>query len=131
VPIGKLHHIEIYVNDLQETIKFWSWLLKELGYKEFQNWDEGFSFILEETYIVFVQTEEKYRDHKYHRCHAGLNHLAFHGSSKVFVDELTEKLKSRNITILYKDRHPYAGGAGYYAVYFEDPDRMKVEVVAE
>jgi hypothetical protein len=26
--------------------------------------------------------------------------------------------------------HPYAGGTDHYAVYFEDPDRIKVEVVA-
>jgi catechol 2,3-dioxygenase-like lactoylglutathione lyase family enzyme len=78
-----------------------------------------------------VQTEERFRECKYHRCHSGLNHLAFHGLTKEFVDKLTGKLKSKNITILYEDRHPYAGGAGYYAVYFEDPNRMKVEVVAE
>lgn len=31
----------------------------------------------------------------------------------------------------YEDRHPYAGGPDYYAVFFEDPDRMKVEIVAD
>ncbi len=43
---------------------------------------------------------------------------------------MTEKLRRRKITILYEDRHPYAGGKGYYAVFFEDPDRMKVELIA-
>jgi hypothetical protein len=33
-------------------------------------------------------------------------------------------------TLLYLDRHPYAGGATSYAMYGEDPDRIKVEVVA-
>jgi hypothetical protein len=27
-------------------------------------------------------------------------------------------------------RSPFAGGASHYAVFFEDPDRIKVEVVA-
>ncbi len=26
--------------------------------------------------------------------------------------------------------HPYAGGDDHYAVYFEDPERIKVELVA-
>ncbi|MFW5781866.1 MAG: hypothetical protein ACOCWO_01085 [Candidatus Muiribacteriaceae bacterium] len=30
-----------------------------------------------------------------------------------------------------RKRYPYAGGKGYYALYFEDPMRMKVEVVAK
>jgi catechol 2,3-dioxygenase-like lactoylglutathione lyase family enzyme len=128
---GKLHHVEIYVDNLQKTREFWSWFLQELRYKEFQNWDDGFSFKLAETYIVFVQTEERFRNVKYHRCRSGLNHLAFHGKDRKFIDELTEKLKAKNIKILYQDRHPFAGGTNYYAVYFEDPDRMKVEVVVE
>jgi catechol 2,3-dioxygenase-like lactoylglutathione lyase family enzyme len=127
---GKLHHVEIYVDDLEKTRQFWSWFLMELGYTEFQTWPEGFSFKLAETYIVFVQTEKRFRDVEYHRCRSGLNHLAFHGKDRQFIDELTEKLKAKEIQILYEDRHPFAGGSGYCAVYFEDPNRMKVEVVA-
>lgn len=46
------------------------------------------------------------------------------------VDEIARKLRSRGVTILYADKHPFAGGKDHYAVYFEDPDRMKVELVA-
>lgn len=56
--------------------------------------------------------------------------LAFHARSKEQVDEITEKLQEKGINILYLDRHPYAGGEGHYAVYFEDPDRIKIELVA-
>jgi hypothetical protein len=44
---------------------------------------------------------------------------------------MTCELRERGVTILYEDRHPYAGGDDYYAVFFEDPDRMKVEITAE
>ena len=125
---GTLHHVELYVRDLRSSIEFWGWLLPKLGYHEFQRWDQGVSYILDDTYIVFVQTEEKYLDVPYHRCRSGLNHLAFHGGSREFVDEITLELQSRGVTILYPERHPYAGGEGYYAVFFEDPDRMKVEI---
>ncbi len=128
---GALHHVEMYVKDLAVSDAFWGWLLKELGYKEFQRWDQGVSYELGGTYLVFVQAEEKYLDVAYHRCRPGLNHLAFKGESRVFVDLMTKKLRERDVTILYEDRHPYAGGPDYYAVFFEDPDRMKVEIVAD
>ncbi|MBK7252789.1 MAG: VOC family protein [Ignavibacteria bacterium] len=129
---GIIHHIEIYVSDLERTILFWEWLLtKKFTYEIFQKWDRGISFKLGETYIVFVQTEKKYLSNPYNRKNTGLNHLAFHCSSKEFVDTLTKELKEKSIHILYSDRHPYAGGEKYYAVFFEDPDRIKVEVVAD
>ncbi|MBS4196610.1 VOC family protein [Lederbergia citri] len=125
-----IHHIELYVSDLKKSIDYWGWLLEELGYKIYQKWDKGQSWKQGETYIVFVQTEERFLDIPYHRCRVGLNHLAFHARSRQHVDEMTAKLKERNVNILYKDKHPFAGGPDYYAVFFEDPDRIKVELVA-
>lgn len=127
---GILHHVELYVSDLKRSTEFWGWLLEELGYELFQSWENGRSWKLGETYLVFVQTEERFLDVPYHRCRVGLNHLAFHGASRQHIDEMTEKLKERGVSILYTDKHPYAGGENYYAVFFEDPDRLKVELVA-
>jgi catechol 2,3-dioxygenase-like lactoylglutathione lyase family enzyme len=127
---GIIHHIEINVSDLDKSIDFWGWLLAELGYELYQEWDSGQSFRTLDTYIVFVQTEEKYMDIPYHRCRTGLNHLAFHAESRQQVDDVTKKLKEKNVQILYQDQHPFAGGKNHYAVFFEDPDRIKVELVA-
>ena len=127
---GAIHHIEIYVSNLNETKTFWNWLLTDLGYHISQEWDQGISFKLGESYIVFVQTEQKYLDIPYHRKGTGLNHLAFHVESRAMVDKYTDMLKAKNVSLLYEDRHPYAGGENYYAVFFEDPDRIKVELVA-
>lgn len=128
---GRVNHIELYVKNLAVSTQFWGWLLGELGYETYQQWPMGVSYKLEDGYIVFVQVEDKYLDKTYHRCGPGLNHLAFNGSSREFVDEMTAKLKNRGVRILYEDKHPYAAGQDYYAVFFEDPDRMKVEIVAD
>lgn len=128
---GKLHHIEIYVKDLNISKKFWGWLLGELGYKEYQKWEKGISYSLDSSYIVFVQAEERFLDIPYNRCRVGLNHLAFHGGSREFVDDITLKLRKKQVEILYEDRHPHAGGPDSYIVYFEDPDRIKVEITSE
>lgn len=127
---GTLHHVELYVNDLNKSLEFWDWLLKELDYEVYQKWDQGVSYKNQMTYLVFVQVEERFIEPSYHRCKHGINHLAFEGESKAFVDDMTKKLKDKGVTILYEDKHPYAGGPDYYAVFFEDPDRMKVEIVA-
>ncbi|MGM0888809.1 MAG: VOC family protein [Bacillota bacterium] len=127
---GFLHHIELYVSNLKRSIDFWGWFLDELGYEPFQEWESGRSWRLGEIYIVFVQAETRFLDIPYHRGRVGLYHLAFHAASRQQVDEITRKLRNRGVTTLYADKHPFAGGKDHYALYFEDPDRMKVELVA-
>ncbi|AEJ43721.1 VOC family protein [Alicyclobacillus acidocaldarius] len=125
-----MHHIEINVSDLKRSAEFWGWLLELFGYSPYQAWEHGRSWRKGATYLVFVQTEERFQEPKYHRRRVGLNHLAFHADSQAQVDELTTQLRMRGVPILYEDRHPYAGGPDHYAVFFEDPDRIKIEVVA-
>ncbi|KUO95648.1 VOC family protein [Ferroacidibacillus organovorans] len=127
---GTLHHVEINVSNLQRSAEFWGWLLEYLGYVPYQTWVEGRSWCKGVTYIVLVQTESDYLEPRYHRKRTGLNHLAFHAASRQRVDELADLLRTRGTHVLYEDRHPYAGGEEHYAVFFEDPDRLKVEVVA-
>lgn len=127
--IGLLHHVEIYVDDLEATKNFWGWLLSRMGYAAFQEWDAGISYRKHDTYIVFVQTEDRHKEPKYHRCRSGLNHLAFH-ATKELVDCIEAELRDRGVTILYEERHPYAAGEDCYAIFFEDPMRIKVELCA-
>ncbi|TNE32199.1 MAG: hypothetical protein EP349_02305 [Alphaproteobacteria bacterium] len=130
-----LHHIEIYVSDFEKTAAFWGWLLEEeLGYVPHQSWNNGAfdcgkSWRNGAHYLVFVQTREKYLEDGYNRVRTGLNHLAFYGRDKAHIDGLTEKLRKRGVALLYQEKYPHAGGGDTYAVYFEDPDRIKVEIV--
>lgn len=127
---GLLHHVELYASDFETSVSFWEWFLGELGYEAYQDWADGRSWKCGPTYLVLVRAPEEHADEGYHRRHPGLNHLAFHAESRSQVDELTRKLRERGVTILYDDDHPYAGGPDHYAVYFEDPERIKVELVA-
>ena len=128
---GQLHHVELYCSDLDASLGFWEWLLSALEYSLYQDWDGGRSYRLGPTYIVFVQVEDDHAAESYHRCRPGLNHLAFHAHSRSHVDELTDQIRDReDATILYPEEHPYAGGEDHYALYCEDPERIKVEIVA-
>lgn len=126
---GTLSHIEINVSDLKKSAAFWGTLLSILGYMPYQSWDQGVSFIKNDLYIVFVQTLPQYLNIPFHRRRTGLNHLAFFVDGPRIVDEITRWLRAQGVSILYEDRHPYAAGTDKYAVFFEDPDRIKVEVV--
>lgn len=125
---GALHHLELYVRDLERSNGWLGWLLGELGYQPHQEWDEGCSYRRGPTAIVLVEAPVGARD--LDRRDAGLNHLAFHAGSREVVDRLTTALRERGGRVLYADRHPHAGGADHYALFCEDTDGLKVEVVA-
>jgi catechol 2,3-dioxygenase-like lactoylglutathione lyase family enzyme len=125
-----LHHVEIYVSNLEQSRAFWAWLLTRLDYTQSATWEQGFSFKKGDTYLTFVQVEAKYLDISYHRCRVGLNHLAFAVPTRPEVDDFHRALVEKQIPLLYEEKYPFAGGEDYYAVFFEDPDRMKVEVAS-
>lgn len=127
-PPGAIHHLELYVRDLERSVEFWGWLLGQLGYEPYQEWDEGISWRSGDAYMAFVLAPSGASD--LDRRSVGLNHLAFRARDRDAVDQLTKQLHERGVRILYADRHPYAGGPDHYAVFFEDPDGLKVEVVS-
>jgi catechol 2,3-dioxygenase-like lactoylglutathione lyase family enzyme len=125
-----LSHVEIYVSELSRSIEFWGWLLPQLGFVPYQEWESGKSWKSDSTYLVFVQAESPYREEPFHRKRPGINHLAFWAESTDEVEAITRELRSKGVRILYDDRSPEEIGApSAYAVYFEDPDRIKVEIV--
>lgn len=127
--MNALHHLEIYVSDLERSHAFWEWFLFELGDEPYKTWREGFSFKRDDFYLLFVQTEHDCLKEGYHRKRIGLNHLAFHVKSRVEVDRMTILIQMKGMTILYPERHPDKNDSEEYALFFEDPNRFKVEVV--
>ena len=127
---GAIHHIELYVASLEKSEIFWGGLLGRFGYLKFQEWSEGLSFKLNDTYVVLVQVDPAHMEPAYHRRRVGLNHLAFHAASRSQVDEITLWVSQSGYRVLYQDRHPFAGGSSHYALYCEDPNGIKVEIVA-
>ena len=125
-----LHHIELYVADLERSRAFWEPLLTGLGYHVSQRWSAGVSYTSGDTYLCFVQAPAEHLEAGYHRKRVGLNHLAFHAQSRAQVDAVAQWAAAAGFSILYADKYPYAGGPGHYALYCEDPDRIKVELVA-
>ncbi|OGM20732.1 hypothetical protein A2714_03565 [Candidatus Woesebacteria bacterium RIFCSPHIGHO2_01_FULL_38_9] len=123
-------HIYLYVSDLKNSYGFYSKFLTFLDYRETVNKDWGFAFNNGGTSIWFEKARPGYVEKGYHRKRIGLNHLAFRVNSKEEVDKFyTEFLNANEIPTLYETPKPFPEyEEGYYAVYFEDPDRIKLEV---
>ena len=120
---GQIHHIEYYVNNLETTKEFWSWLLERLDYKLFQEFGDGVSYEhTSGTYIVFVKVSAEFTSHKNNRQASGLNHIAFQGTSKKELKKLTGELKEKGIKILKKSEDYLC---------FEEGNEFAVEVYAK
>ncbi|WP_424216488.1 VOC family protein (plasmid) [Streptomyces sp. BI20] len=126
---GTLHHVEIWVPDLERAAADWGWLLEDLGYVPYQLWDRGRSWRLGPTYLVFEQSPALTGD-RHDRCAPGLNHLAFHVESAERVELLTAKARENGWTLLFPDRHPHAGGPHHHAAYLASRDAFEIELVA-
>lgn len=128
-PVGAIHHVELWVPDLERAAVGWGWLLGELGYAPFQRWADGVSFRLGDTYVVLERSADQLPG-PYERRRAGLNHLAFHAADRARVDALTAAAPEHGWSLLFADRHPHAGGPDHYAAYLADADGFEVELVA-
>jgi len=126
-----LHHVELYVRNLGLSLAFWTPFMGLLGYRE-ERWSGGVNYVAGEgdPYLCLVPAPAEHLMAGYHRRRVGLNHLAFRARSRAHVDEVRAWLREAGFPLLYDDRYPFATAPGYYAVFCEDPDRMKLEVVA-
>lgn len=132
--LNSLAHVEINVIDIKKTKKFYDIFLSLIGRKlSFINEDTLWYKAPDKTHIFFVKAEEKYAWYSFHRKNIWLNHFAFRVESKQQVDEIAEYLEKNNISLLYSHRsRDYSNDytmEEYYAIFFEDPDRIKVEIV--
>jgi catechol 2,3-dioxygenase-like lactoylglutathione lyase family enzyme len=123
-------HVGINLSNTEESFEFWKELLTYLGFSII---DDGNHFDANDgrSYLCVSTTKGDYKRTGFHRKRTGLNHLAFNVASPKEVGEfVTEFLTPRGIKPLYGGAKAYPEYTkDYYATYFEDPDRIKVEVV--
>jgi len=123
-----IDHIDLSVSDLARSVAFYDAVLTELGFQKVSDdgtvvWRGGDT----EIGVRAVQTLEETK--RYDRYRVGLHHLAFRAESRGAVDRFHAFLKSRDIEILDAPSEYPDYGPDYYAVFFSDPDGMKLEVV--
>ena len=126
---GGIHHVELWVPDLARAERSWGWLLGELGYRPHQSWERGRSWLLGATYVVVEQSPAMTAD-PHDRRRPGLNHLALDAGTREELDALVDAAPAHGWSLLFADRHPFAGGPEHRAGYLVDEDGFEVELVA-
>ncbi|MCB0420282.1 MAG: VOC family protein [Bdellovibrionales bacterium] len=123
-----ISHIEFNVIDYKRSIQFYDLVFPFIGLKKLNCTHDYTSYTDGSSKIILAPTDNRYREGGFHRKRPGLNHLAFYSESQKRVDQFyKEILVKNNIESLY-ECGPF-GDENYYAVFFEDPDRLKLEYV--
>lgn len=126
---GTLHHVELWVTNLQAAKDSLGWLLERLGFQPKDQWNDGASWAGAGIYVV-IESGPDVAAEPHERRRPGVNHLAFNAGSSAEVDLLARRAASHGWSPLFADRHPFAGGPEHYAAYLENAEGFEVELVA-
>ncbi len=125
---SKISHIEINVLKYAESVRFYDTVLIPMGFKRMSCMKDWTAYSDGVSKFIICPTDDIHKEAGFHRKRTGLNHLAFYADSKEDVDKYYEEvLKKNNIEALYENKA--FGDDAYYAVFFESPDRIKLEYV--
>jgi glyoxylase I family protein len=132
---GLVHHIDLTVREPKISFEFYDTMLRALGY-QFEREDErGFEWKLTSALGVhsvgIIRAGAGSAAHMHDRYSPGLHHLAWAVESREAVDELHQAMTQSGATVLDApaEYRQYNRGRGYYAVFFADPDGLKLECV--
>lgn len=75
------------------------------------------------------QAADRYRGETFSKERVGLCEVALRAESREHADELARELERKGVTILDPPREYPEYVPGYYAVFFADPDGIKLELV--
>jgi catechol 2,3-dioxygenase-like lactoylglutathione lyase family enzyme len=130
-----IDHIDLVVSDRAHSLAFYRGLLRPLGYVREGNIagerGEPVTYLNPEGGGGSIGIRERLSDTHpvpYDRYGVGVHHVAFAVSSRQVVDERAAWLRDQGVTI-ESGPAQYDYAPGYYAVFFYDPDEIKLEVV--
>jgi catechol 2,3-dioxygenase-like lactoylglutathione lyase family enzyme len=130
---GRIHHLMLNVNRYDEAKRFYDWLLPRLGYPNQTAYADdapkrGSGWYNDAGSVWVQEAESRFRADQFHRHRVGLCEIAFTVDSRRQVDELAAEIERQGGRVTDAPRQ-YDYVPGYYAVFFTDPDGLKLEVV--
>ena len=124
-----LHHLTLWVPDLERATESWSWLLTQLGYVQGEPVDDILVFRHPDGFaLALEQSADMVPGMLHSRFRPGLNHMAFRLGSVAALGELVTQASEHGWSLMPVDHHRIAGGAD--VAYLEDRDGFEVELVA-
>jgi glyoxylase I family protein len=133
--MSPIDHLDLVVTSLDTSLAFYRGLLEPLGYVRVSEIagerGERVVYVGRIGGMGSVSLREAQSDAHgvaYDRYGVGLHHLAFSANSRAAVDERAAWLRAQGAR-LESEPQEYDYTPGYYAVFFYDPDGIKLEIV--
>lgn len=131
---GAVHHVDVTVKSPEASRAFYKAVLGFMGYVFVDDHERGFDMDLRDDQgfvtsfgVLRAQGDNAARIHD--RYSPGLHHIAWNAESRADVDALYALLQQIGATILDPPAAYPKYGPTYYAVFFADPDGLKLEYV--
>ena len=127
-----IHHVDLVVSSIERSLPFYRDLLGPLGWHGVGEVEgergETIWYLSGPGSSVGVREAQSRRDRPPDRYEVGLHHVAFEAVSRGAVNERAEWLRAQGAEI-ESGPEEYWYLPGYYAVFFYDPDGLKLEIV--
>jgi catechol 2,3-dioxygenase-like lactoylglutathione lyase family enzyme len=122
--IRNVDHLVVSVSNFERSKRFYSVLFRFLGMKVMDEYEDAIGWKNGGSRFWIFQADAKGRRHRHRIGDVGFHHYAFSLRSRKDVDDLQVFLKDLGATIVDPAGEYYDS---YYAVYFLDPDGLKLE----
>ena len=124
VRVTGIDHLVLSVGNFKASKAFYAPLMAFLGFKLEAEYEGMMGWHNDKTLFWIAAADAKGRKHKYRKGDIGFHHYAFRLRSRKDVDALQAFLEEQGTTIVDPAGEYYDD---YYAVFFLDPDGMKLE----
>jgi len=120
-----IDHLVLSVGDFERSKEYYGKLLGFLRFKLKHDYTDMAGWSNGKTLFWIAAADEQGKKHRYRKGDIGFHHYAFELSRRNDVDALGAFLKDNDMNVVDPPGEYY--GRNYYAVYFTDPDGMKLE----
>jgi glyoxylase I family protein len=124
-----IHHVFISVKDLARSQAFYAQLMPALGYESRWDMENSSGWLANGGSFWIKQADPRYASDTFSKDRVGLCEIAFRADSRAHVDRIARDVVGFGGTILDPPREYPEYVPGYYAVFFADPDGIKLELV--
>lgn len=124
VRVVGVDHISLRVGDYRRSRAFYGKLMPFLGFKVLDEYPDTMGWTNGKTRLWIGQADAEGKAHKHRIGNIGLHHYAFELRSRKDVDDLQVFVKKLGARIVDPAGEYYDD---YYAVFFLDPDGIKLE----
>jgi len=132
--IEKRSHFVLTVKDLQKSKEWYDRVLEPLGFVV-AFVDERNVYYKSDKHPFFLaifQGHEEFNNDGFNRYRVGFHHLGIAVDEQKLVDAMFDLLQEMGVAVEDEPRHyPDYGDDLYYALFFHDPDGLRLEVFYE